>query len=286
MNAKRISAQSWLMLAVAVLLLPAARAHAQQDSTDDEDESSWTASAHTLYQNKDNSRGVDLSNELAILGYGVRIEHLSGISLDVGGASLLGAGGGFDRWNVTLGYTYTASDWLILSGELSQFKYADDSLNAIANLTNSFTLGMTFPTKLVNVGISYNSYFGGGSASYYGLNFDRSFQKDKFSANPSLNFSFISQTIDQKRLISFKRNPNAAGKGQGKGLGQGGTGLSTSVTVTGMSGITLAVPLGYDLGRGFTLNAQPTYVYSPKAELAASTSEFLWSLGLTYSLGL
>ncbi len=269
---------------VASILLIAARVNvcAQQEGEGDE-ESSWTVSALGQYANKDNSRGVDMSNDLAMFQYGVRVEHSSGVSLDVGAANLLGSGGGFERWGITLGYTYTATSWMVLTGELSQFKYQDDSLNAIANLTNSFGLGVIFPTKIVNIGLSYNSYFGGGSASYYGLNLDRTFQKQDFTINPSINCSFISQTIDQKRLVSYKKNAKAAGKGSGKGGGTMGVATSTSVTVTGLSGITLAVGLSYDLGSGFTVTARPTYVYSPKAELAANTSALLWSVGLTYS---
>jgi hypothetical protein len=258
---------------------PLERIHAQDESKDNE-ESSWTVSAHGKYLNKDNSRGVDLSNDLATFQYGVGIEHSSGVSLDLGAANLLGSGGGFERWEVALGYSYIATSWMVFSGELTQFKYQDDSLNAVANLTNSLTLGLSFPTTIVNVGLSYNSYFGGGSASYFGLNFDRSFQQQKFTVNPSLNFSFISQTIDQKRLVSYKKNVKAAGKGGGN---SGVTISSTSVTLTGLSGMTLAVGLSYDLGSGFTVNAQPMYVYSPRAELASNAGEFLWSVGLTFS---
>jgi hypothetical protein len=271
-----------LLTAVVGLILfatPLETIHAQQESKDNE-ESSWTVSPHGKYMNKENSRGVDLSNDLATFQYGVRVEHSSGVSLDVGGANLLGSGGGFERWEIALGYTYTATSWMVFSGALSQFKYQDDSLNAIANLTNSLTLGVSFPSKFVNVGLSYNSYFGGGSASYFGLSFDRSFQQEKLTVNPSLNFSFISQTIDQKRLVSYKKNVKAAGKGGGNG---GGTVSSTSVMITGLSGMTLAVGLSYDLGSGFTVDAQPMYVYSPRAELAANTGEFLWSVGLTFS---
>lgn len=266
-----------VFIACILLILPFGMIRAQEES-EDEGETSWTASLHTLYENKDNSRGVDLSEDLATLLYGVRLEHTSGFSLDVGAANLLGSSGGFERWNATLGYSHAVSSWLVLSGELSEFKYANDSLNAIANLTNSFALGATFQSSVVNVGLSYGTYFGGGSANYYGISFDHTFQKEKLTIDPALSFSFISQTIDQKRLVSYKKILKS-----GKPVGRPGVSSSTAVTVTGLSGITLAVGLNYDLGGGFTVEAHPTYVNSPKAELAANTSEFLWSIGLTYS---
>jgi hypothetical protein len=266
----------WILFASIVVVTPTTL-RAQEDTTDEQG-TSWTASAHSQYQNKDISRGVDLSNDLALLLYGVRLEHTTGFSLELTGASLLGSGGGFDRWSVALGYTHSIFSWLIFSAEYSNFKYSDDSLNALANLTNSFSVGMTFPTKVVNVGLSYSSYFGGGSASYYGLSFDQTFQKDKLTINPSLNFSFISQTIDQKRLASYKKMLKS-----GRVVGRSSTPTSTSVAVSGMSGITLSCAMSYELGGGFTANLQPTYVYSPKAELAANTSTFLWAIGLTYS---
>lgn len=270
------------IIAIVFVAVPLDGIQAQQDSDDVEENTPWTASIHGQYDNKDNSGGVDLSNDLAVFQYGIRVEHSSGASLEVGAATLFGSGGGFERWGVTLGYTRAVTTWMTLSLEYSRFKYQNDSLNAIANLTNSITLGVSFPTQLVNVGLSYNTYFGGGSASYYALNLDRTYEKNNFTINPSLNFSFISQTIDQIRLVSFKRNVHAAGKGNS---GSGGTSTPTSsfVTVTGLSGITLSVPTSYDLGGGFSIKAQPTYVYSPKAELAADTNEFLWSIGLTYS---
>ena len=269
-----------LLMTLILIAVPMDKTVAQQESEDEEESLPWTASVHTQYRNKDNSGGVDLSNDLAAFQYGLRVEHSSGFSFDLGAENLLGSGGGFVRWGAALGYTYAATSWTTLSIELSHFRYENDSLNAIANLTNSLTLGVTLPTKVVNVGLSYNGYFGGGTASYYALNFDHTFEMRGFTVNPSLSFSFISQTIDQKRLVSYKKNIHAAGKGKGP---TGNTTSSTSVTVTGLSGITVAVALSYDLGSGFSVNTQPTYVNSPKAELAANTSEFLWAVGVSYS---
>ncbi len=275
----------WAMLFLSVA---SEKGVAQEEDSTDEESTAWTAAVHALYSSRDNTGGVDMSNELAAFQYGAQIEHSSGFSFGVAAENLLGSGGGFVKWGATLGYAYTTLSWMNLSGEFSYFKYEDDSLNAIANLTNSLTLGISFPNRIVSVGFTYNSYFGGGSASYYGFNLDRSYSKGDFTANPSLNFSFISQTIDQKRLVSYKRNVHAAAAaGKGKGFGGGGntvtTSSSNSVTVTGLSGITLSAALSYDLGNGLSVNAQPSYVYSPKAELAAYTNQFLWSLGVTYS---
>ena len=252
-----------------------------QDANDDDKESVWTISPHSRYENKDISGGVDLSNDLPTLLYGVRVERAGGLSFDIFAANLLGSGGGLEKWSAVLGYSYTATSWLTLSAELSYFKFKNDSLNAIANLRNALTLGVTFPTKVVNIGLSYNTYFGGGSASYYGLNFDQTYKKGDLSFNPVLNFTFISQTIDQIRLASYRKILKS-----GRPVGKPGTTTPTSVTVTGMSGITLSAGLSYDLGSGFTVDALPAYVYSPKEELAANTHQFLWSVGLTYTMGL
>ncbi len=279
----------WLITVTLVILsIPLHWMDAQDEDSTDEESTAWTASVHTQYNNRDNSGGVDMSNELAALQYGAQITHTSGFSLGVNAENLLGSGGGFMRWGATLGYTYAAAGWMNVSGEFSYFKYENDSLNAVANLTNSLTLGVTFPNRIVNVGLSYNSYFGGGSASYVGLNLDQSFETNGLTMNPSMNVSFISQTIAQSRLVSYKRSQHAAAaaSGKGKGLGGGGTvttSSSNSVTVTGLSGITLALALSYDLGNGFSVSAQPTYVYSPKVELAAYTNQFLWFVGITYS---
>lgn len=256
----------------------------EQEEDTTEEATTWTASARANYINNDISRGVDMSNDLAAVHYGAKLEHESGFSLDAGAANLLGSGGGFEQWYASLGYSHAVSSSLVLSGELSHFKYANDSLNAIANLSNSITLGATIQTALVNIGLSYNTYFGGGTANYFGLNFDKSMEHGDFTFDPSLSFSFISQTIDQKRLASYKKFIRSLGKG-GSGRGPGSTSSTTSsaVTVTGLSGVTLAVDVSYDLGNGFTLEAQPSYVNSPKAELASNTSQFLWSVGISYA---
>lgn len=276
-----------IAILLALFIAPLGRSSAQEEGGENEEESTpWTASVNAQYDNKDNSGGVDMSNELAAFLYGARIEHSSGFSFGVGAEDLLGSGGGFVKWGTSLGYTFAAASWMNLSGELSYFKYENDSLNAIANLRNSLTFGVSFPNHFVNIGLSYSSYFGGGSASYYGLNLDRSLENNDFTVDPSLNFSFISQTIDQKRLVSYKKSSHAASVAKGKGLGGGGTtatSASNAVTVSGLSGITLAVALSYDLGSDFAVNARPAYVYSPKAELAAYKNEFLWSVGISYS---
>ncbi len=287
MRIRYTAAERYFFFVFLSLLSVCFSVHAQEEG-EEEEETVWTGTAHTQYQNKDNNRGVDMSNDLATLLYSARLDHASGFSLEAGASNLLGSGGGFEKWYATLGYSHSVNSWLLLSGELSHFRYADDSLNAIANLSNSITLGATFQTSVVNVGVSYNTYFGGGTANYYGLNFDRTFQATNLTINPSVNLSFISQTIDQKRLVSYKKAMQALTHGGGRGMGGGGGGSTTtttpsSVSVAGLSGITVSVALSYDLGGGFSVEAQPTYVNSPKGELASNTSQFLWAIGLSYS---
>ena len=76
LKTKRASLHLWIALASILIATPTTM-RAQADTTD-EKETSWTASAHSQYQNKDISRGVDLSNDLALLLYGVRLEHSIG----------------------------------------------------------------------------------------------------------------------------------------------------------------------------------------------------------------
>jgi pantoate kinase len=116
-------------------------------------------------------------------------------------------------------------------------------------------------------------YFSGGSANFVTFGASTSVQVGSLTLDPGLQMSFVSQTVDVSLL------PKNRGKGKGLVKQQG---TPTTTTITGLSNFSVQVTASYPFGKGFALSVTPAYAYSP-TDLAARTSQFLWSAAISYS---
>ena len=163
---------------------------------------------------------------------------------------------------------------LTLSGTYTHHSYASDTLSVLAGLSSTLALVATISLKAVAVSLSSTFYFGGGSATYIAGGLSTSHQIGHFNIHPSIQASFVSQTVD---VALLPKN-----RGIGKGLAKK-AGAATPETITGLSSLSVLVTLSYPLGKGFTVSLTPSYLYAP-TDLASWTSQLLLTAGMNYSL--
>ncbi|MCU0411313.1 MAG: hypothetical protein MUF82_02105 [Bacteroidetes bacterium] len=247
--------------------------------TDDE-EPPWSASVGVRYLSRYTAYGIDLGNEQPAAGFSIGIDHQSGLSASIGGIHTLEDPAELQNWNVSAGYSLEVTEWMTISAEYSHYSYVNDSTNVLAALTNTIGVGLDLSVGPASLGVSYDSYLGTNSASYFSLDASMFFSVGRFAVLPLVQATFMSQTIEDRLL---KTSGSSAGSGR-----SGGTGTTSTVTevspITGLSSLSVHVVLLYRLMEGLSASFHPYYLYSPKAELSTSSSNFIWSAGLRYSL--
>lgn len=223
--------------------------------------------------NRYTNYGLDLSQDRSALSYDLAIAHESGFSLSTGAVQTLGAGSALQQWSAGLGYEWRLSESFLLSGEYTHYVYADDSVNVLAVLTNGVSFSAELSLEVVDVGFSYDTFLGTNSASYVSLDLSSFHQLGDMSIVPLAQVTFMSQRVESRLLKSNKG-----------GMGKGGPASTSAVTtVTGLSNFSVHLVLIYPIVEHVSLSFHPSYQYSPKTEVTARTSQFIWSAGLRYS---
>jgi len=87
---------------------------------------------------------------------------------------------------------------------------------------------------------------------------------------PFAQATFVSQTVSALFLKSSK----------GKSKAQIGT---ADVSISGLSSLSLLVVFSYPVVEGLSASFTPAFTYTP-TDLAARSSQLVWSAGLTYSM--
>ncbi|MCX6120728.1 MAG: hypothetical protein NTX44_03830 [Ignavibacteriales bacterium] len=246
-----------------------------QEEEEVEEEQPWNVSLGTRFMNRYTRFGVDLDQDQPALSFEGGIYHTNGFSFGAEAISGFGTNGGYQQSLFHVGYKQPIGKVVTLFGVFTYHAYKSDTLNVLAGLSSTLTLGGTFNINQFLVSVSYDLFFGGGSANYVSAGVSTSCRIGSLALEPSINTIFVSQTVDVSLL------PKNRGQGKGAVKKQGTT--TTTTTITGLSNLTISVAFNYPLGKGFTVSFTPVYDYSP-TDLAVRTSQFLWSGGLSYSI--
>jgi len=225
--------------------------------------------------------GIDLGNEQSAAGFSLGVDHQSGFSAAVGGIHTLGDPAELQNWNVSVGYTWDVTEWMTLSAEYAYYSYVNDSANVLAALTNTIGVGFDLDLGSASLGLSYDTYLGTNSASYISLDASTFLSFGKVAVLPLAQATFMSQTVEDRLL---KTSGSSAGSGRGGGTTTTST-LTGVSTITGLSSVSVHVVFLYRIAEGWSLSFHPYYLYSPKAELSTSSSNFIWTAGLRYTIG-
>jgi hypothetical protein len=248
--------------------------YSQEKEGDDEQEQSWSVSSGANYYSRYTRYGVDLSEDRSAFSFDSEISYQSGLSAGFEVFALNGSDGGYEHSSFHAGYEYPLSTSIKLTGRYTYYSYKTDTLSVLAGIVNELSIGGSLEVSRFLFSVTYNAYFGGGSADYLTTGALANYKIGELTLEPSVQISFVSQTVNQSLLPK--------NRGKGKGNKQGGTSTVTT-TITGLSNLSISLAFRYPLGKGFVTSVIPSYVYSP-TDLAASATQFIMIIGLEHSI--
>ena len=230
----------------------------------------WSVTTGVKYLSKFTSNGVDLSQDQPALSLKAGIAHVSGLSLEVNPVIVLGSNGGYQQSSFALAYEKSLTTIVALGFEFAHYSFKSDTANALAGLANSFSANFDFDLDPISISLSYSRYLGGGGANYFSAGISTFQTFGDLVVIPLAQATFVSQSVSALFLKSNK----------GKSKAQLGT---ADVSVSGLSSLSLLVVFSYPVLEGLSASFTPAFSYTP-TELAARSSQLVWSAGLAYSL--
>lgn len=233
----------------------------------------WSIQARTVLSSQKQRAGVDLSGSQMTLDGGLRLGHTAGPYADVVGTQRLGASGVYQQTAITGGYTLSLSDAWDLSGDVTLYRYPNDSVNALAQSPASLSLSADWAGEEWEAGVSLERFLGTNTFTYLNGSAGYTvFLRDDASifVTPSACVTLASSTYTRKT-----------------------TGKSVKTRFS-LSSVVIDVFINADIGAGFSLFADPTLMISYQKDLLkvlrgsanAVTRSFqpLVTLGLRYTL--
>ena len=248
--------------------------YSQEKEGDDEQEQSWSVSSGAHYYSRYTRYGIDLSEDRSAFSFGSEISHQSGFSAGFEAFALNGTDGGYEHSSFHVGYEYPLNTSVRFNGAYTYHSYKTDTLSVLAAISNELSLGGTLKVGRFLFFVSYNAFFEGGTANYVTTGASTNYNIGQLTLEPSVQFSFASQTVNDALL------PKNRGKGKGN---MKGTTSNLTTTITGLSNLSIYLAFHYPLGKGFVTSIMPSYVYSP-TDLATSVSQFVLIIGLEHSV--
>lgn len=242
----------------------------ETDSSDNEDieDTQWTVDAGVNYRTKDQKSGVELSGGKPVIGSSVDITHVIGMGLSFSSAHRLVNGGAqFQDLSYGINYIYSAASWMDLEVELTGYKYASDTANALAAQTGSISLAADFYINKFIIDLSIDRYFGADKQTYLSLSGLWLFNYNDLAISPLASISIVSYEISNKRLKAKTNTVQTVTKNK----------LS-------LSSVMASVVLTYPIYSGLSATLTPAYSYSPLDDLTTKHSQFTATVGIKYSL--
>lgn len=248
--------------------------YSQEKEGDDEQEQSWSVSSGAHYYSRYTRYGIDLSEDRSAFSVESEISHESGLSAGFEAFALNGTDGGYEHSSFHAGYEYPLSTSIKFTGRYTYYSYKTDTLSVLAGIVNELSIGGSLEVSSYLFSVTYNAYFGGGTADYLTTGALANYKIGELTLEPSVQLSFASQTVNQSLL------PKNRGKGKNN---KKGTTSNLTTTITGLSNLSISLAFRHPLGRGFVTSVIPSYVYSP-TDLAASATQFILTIGLEHSI--
>jgi len=233
----------------------------------------WELELSTRYLNRFIDNGVDRNKDKPAMGTGGSLSHSIGLAFSTEGIHTIGSDRLFDQSWASISYERAVSEIMTLTLDYSHYRFSNDSLHALAALTNSVSIFADLDADPTFLTFSFDRYFGEAGASYFGISLSSESSRGRLTIIPQIHFDFVSQTVENRLLPSRRKGGRGGMKAD----------LVGTTTVSGLSEIGLLLFLEYPLGLGFDLSCIPSFVYSP-TDLSAEASRFVWSAGLDYSL--
>jgi hypothetical protein len=237
----------------------------------------WTISIMSDIEKTRIRNGIDLSGTNPASNSAITLLHDNGLNGLISWTSLLGSNGGPLSWSAALGYDYSLTDWLDASVTASHTKYLIDSINAISDLENSLSLSLTAELSVIDLDIGYELYPAAMPAHYWTAEASHTFKLGPLSIDLSADITYMSMQADTAKLnalaLVLKKKKTVSTTARSK----------STVIISGISDYTLDCTFTYNVGSGFKVYFDPSYIVSPKGEVSAKDSQVSWTAGVRYT---
>ena len=233
----------------------------------EEESKPWSITASGMIRNKQIQNGVDVSGNNSVGTISTDIYHENGFSAGLDISRRMGEiNPGYQSTVARIGYTYSASDWLDISGLFTRYRYATDSINPVAGIPNMISVSATAYFAGIFTDITFDRMFGLNteSVSYISLNLMGMMSIADFTIMPIGSVVLTRYQLESKRLINA---------------------LPAKVkTVTALSLCSIGLSLRYKISEQFSIISTPNLMYTPDKSLSYSDLQFSVSGGIRYSI--
>ncbi len=256
---------------LALLLSCALPLHAQDD---DSVEEANALRLRASVASREFKYGLDVGSGLPSFGLGAAYAHRSGLGVDGSLRWLVGDGGGFESWNLGVGYEGDLSDVTSFSLDLSHHQFAADTISILAPLSNEFSAALDFSFGALSLGLTNDLYFGGTFADYFTVALGAAIPAGDVEIDPELDVTLGSQEVSAAIVGKLK------GKDKKQGV------LYSTAKVAGLSGASFDVGVIWIPAPGWSVIIDPSANFTPNDALRTQpiTLAILASLSKRFDL--
>ncbi|MFN8367943.1 MAG: hypothetical protein U0Y96_11985 [Candidatus Kapaibacterium sp.] len=221
----------------------------------------WSLSLKSNIMTSQIRNGVDLSENNPTGDLGFKINHANGLHGGIKGVRRLGTNGFYQQTNIALGYDYEYSESLSFSADYTYYRYPNPDVNPLASTTSSLSLSASLDAKVVYVDFCFDRYLGTDPANFFSIDVSQFFlvgKEELLSIAPNFDISFTSFKFTNKNKVTK--------------------------TIRGVSSISLDVMFGYDIGKGFSISADPMLLQTVQRDLVIKTKQLqlVFTAGIRY----
>ena len=223
------------------------------------------------YYSRFTAYGISLSGDNPAWGLNAGLEHRSGLYGDIFYTRPFQTGDNEQQMALDIGYEPEISSILSIYAELTHYKYSSDTLHAFAQFSNSLSLNATIDLRILDLGFSYDRFFGGSGATYFSIDVSTFRDLGTLYLLPMLQMVFMSQTVEDRYLD----------KGKGKKKGDE---IQVATTLTGLSSTNLTLVTIFPVVKNLNITLIPSLVFYHQSALSVDSMQFFWNAGIRYRM--
>jgi len=225
----------------------------------------------TKYYSRFTAYGINLSGDNPAWGLNAGLEHSSGLYGDIYYIRSIQSSNDEQQVALDMGYQLEFSPRFLMYAELTHYQYSSDTLHAFAQFSNSFSLNANFDLSIIDIGLSFDRFFGGSGATYFSVDISTFQHLGPLYLLPMMQVVFMSQTVEERYLD------------KGKGKKKDDENLVTT-TLTGLSSTILTVVTILPVVENLNITLVPSLIFYHQSELSVDSVQFIWNAGIRYRI--
>ena len=249
----------------------------------DEPDLPWTFDAGLSLKNQQVQNGVALSTGKPVASIDLGLSHSVGFGLSLGGSRSNDKKNPYASSYIGLEYNISVTDWMDLGASYTLNKYNSDTANVMAGANKSLSVLADLYYKSFIFDLSYDYSYGTDIYKYLSPTIIHSIKVWDFRITSMASVTYAWYIIHAQRITDPKilarlkkkfplKYEELLKKNQ------------ITISESGISSVLLSLGIRYPLLDNLGITLTPSYSYTPKEVLSKTSSQFIVTLGLTYSL--